>query len=339
VVTAARVAALLAALAAAGCSGKMFRPLTPRVVEDEGAAVNVDGIYVARFIGGGLDDTSGVTFGLEVSWRAPARVGEARLTSLLLPACASGMRSKNVISARGQPGAEELTVTFPRRAVDKAGVLADGPAALDLLVFPSDRSTAGRCVRIPVRAGGAAPEEWVHHAVLVGGEERVMVFHSGVPGLESPGVVLGLGLGAWSGRWRWMLEGEGGFSGRVDPSTGQSGMGRLFGMWGGSASASTLLLSRGRFGLGAIGGYELLRGEPSGPTPAGVTLAPLTLHGPRAGLRLLYLVDPLAWPGFRSPRDAFVGGLAVYGGTWWDGRELQHPSPFYAVSLEGNIGF
>src|SRR5262249_32988811 len=137
------------------------------------------------------------------------------------------------------------------------GFFQDRSATLDLMVFSTDRSAPGRCLRVPLVDAGVPPEatQWAHNALLIGGEERVMVFHSAIPGLRTPGLVLGVGMGRWNGRWAWMLEGEGGFSGRADPVTGESAGGRLFTLWGGSLSANTLLFNHGHFGLGAIGGY------------------------------------------------------------------------------------
>jgi hypothetical protein len=342
VVTATRAAALLATFAAAGCSGKMFRPVVPHVVEEADRAVKIDGMYVVHFPGETIDDAQGLRFDLEVFSPAAARVGEVRLSALHLPACASGLKSKIIVSAPGSDvRTQDVEVAFSRPAAEAAGMFADRSATLDLLLFSADRSAPAHCLRIRVVDSAVAADaaQWVHRALLLGGEERVMIFHSAIPGLKNPGLVLGLGLGAWNGRWRWMLEGEGGFSGRADPVTGETGGGRLFTLWGGSLSGSTLLLNRGRFGLGAIGGYEVLRGSANGPVTPGVTIAPMTLHGPRVGVRLLYLVDPLAWPGFKSPRDAFGGGIAIYAGNWWNGGDLRNPSPFFAVSLEGNLGF
>lgn len=337
------LAGLSATLAVAGCSGKMFRPMTPRFALDPDVAVKLDGIYVTRMPGSTFDDAMGIRMMLEVDRRAPVRIAEAKLTTPAIPPCASGIKAKQIVSAgRYGPGSEAITLEFSRPAVEAAHVFHDRSAVLDLTVFPTDRSAPGRCIRIAVIEPDGPPDaaRWVHRAFLIGGEERVMFLHSQTPGLENLGLVLAVGVGAWQGRWRWMLAGEGGFVGRGDATGGgQAGMGPLFGLWGGSASASTLLLDRGRFGLGTIAGYEVLRGVPGGPTTADPPPPAMTLHGPRVGLQLLYLIDPLAWPGFASPRDAFVGGLTIYAGHWWSGTDLARPSPFLAISLEGNLGF
>jgi hypothetical protein len=238
----------------------------------------------------------------------------------------------------GEP--EDLTISFSRGDAIAAGIFADRSAALDLALFPADPDAPARCLRIPLMEAAPSGDQWVHHAFLVGGEERLMFLHSSLPRLRTPGLILGVGMGAWSGRWRWMLEGEGGFTGRADPTTNQGGDGRLFGLWGGGASVSTLVFARGRLGLGVLGGYELLRGASSGPLDAsGASPPSLLLQGPRLGFRVLYLVDPLAWSGFRSPPDAFDGGITVYVGNWWNGVDVLHPSPFVSVALEGNLGF
>jgi hypothetical protein len=336
------VVGLTAALAVAGCSGKMFRPVTPHAAADPDIVARVDSIYVVHFPGETLDDTLGVRIELVVAWRVPTRIGEARLTSSAAPACASGVKTKQSVSAdRYNTGPERISLAFSRPAVEAAHLFDDRSSVLDLTLFPADRSAPGRCVRIAVVESGAPPDaaQWIHRPLLIGGEERVMIFHSQIPGLTSPALLLGVGMGTWYGRWSWMVEAEGGFSGRADPTTGQTGEGRLFGLWGGSASASTLLFDRGKFGLGTIAGYEVLRGVATGPMSAGSVAEPLMLHGPRVGLRLLYLVDPLAWRGFRSPPDAFTGGLTVYVGNWWNGGNLGSASPFLGFALEGNLGF
>ena len=334
------VAGLTAAVAITGCSGKTFRPVLPRQAADPDVGVNIDNIYVTHFPGELLDATYGIRVNLEVSWRAPTRIGEARLTSAGGPLCASGIKATQTISAeRYGSGPEQIALAFSRPAAEANHLLDQPTSVLDLTVFPTDRSAPGRCIRIALVEPGGPPDavQWLHRPFLIGGEERVMIVHSQIPGLESVGLVLGLGVGFWNQRWRWMLGVEGGFSGRSDTTTGETGNGRLFGMGGFSASGSTLLFNHGRFGLGAIGGYELLRGNPSGPS---VTPPPsLTLHGPRVGLRLLYLVDPLTWPGFRSPPDAFAAGLTIYAGNWWNGTDLHSASPFLGISLEGNLGF
>ena len=341
-----RAAPLLAGLSGAlvaGCSGKMFRPVTPRMAVDSAAAVKLDGIYVTHMPGSTFDENMGVRLGLEVDARAPVRIGEARLTTSLVPPCASGIKATQIVSAnRYGPGPETITLAFSRPAVEAAHVFVDRSAVLDLTVFPAGGSTAGRCIRIAVVEPGGPPDaaRWVHRAFLFGGEERVMFVHSQIPRLENLGLVLAVGMGAWHGRWRWMLAGEGGFVGRADTTGGQAGMRPFLGLWGGSASASTLVFDRGRFGLGTIAGYEVLRAVPGGPASvADPTPTAMTLHGPRIGLQLLYLIDPLAWPGFESPRDAFVGGLTLYVGNWWSGTDLGRPSPFLAISIEGNLGF
>ena len=130
-----------------------------------------------------------------------------------------------------------------------------------------------------------------------------------------------------------MIEGEAGFGARPPGTTDK---GPLFDLWGGGASVSTLLSSHGRLGLGALVGYEVLRGAPGGRVDgAGNPLPSLTLHGPRLGLRLLYLVDPLSWRAFRSPPDAWATALTLYVGSWWSGLDVSHPSPFLGVALEG----
>ena len=334
--------ALSAALAFTGCSGKMFRPVTPHAAEDPNFAVRVEGIYVTHMPGSTLDEARGVSIGLEVDWRAPIRIGEARLTTAAVPPCSSGVKAKDIVSAgRYGPGPEEVALSFSRPDVEGARVFDDGSAVLDLTVFPADRSAPGRCLRIAVVEPGGPPDaaQWVHHAFLLGGEERVMFFfHSRVPKLETPGLILGVGMGAWYGRWNWMIEGEGGLAGRTD-ATDANGMRALFGLWGGSVAAGTLLFHHGKFGLGTLAGYEVLRGVPGDPIPADPMPEPMTLHGPRVGLRLLYLVDPLAWPHFRSPPDAFVGGLSFYAGNWWSGTDLGRASPFLGFAFEGNLGF
>jgi hypothetical protein len=338
---AARLVVGLTALAVAGCSGKTFRPVMPRAAEDSDVAVNVDNIYVTHFPGVTLDDSLGVRMNLEVAWRVPTRIGEARLTSAAAPRCASGTKAKQIISAeRYGPGPEQIALAFSRPAVEAAHLFDQPSSVLDLTVFPADRSAPGRCIRIAVVVPGGPPDatQWLHRPFLIGGEERVLIVDSQIPGLRSVGLVLGLGVGFWNDRWRWMLGVEGGFSGRTDTTTGETGMGRLYGMGGFSASASTLLFERGRFGLGTIAGYELLHATPSGPSAAGPPPS-LMLHGPRVGLRLLYLVDPLEWPGFRSPPDAFTAGLTVYVGNWWNGGDLRSASPFLGIALEGNLGF
>jgi hypothetical protein len=335
------IVGLTAALAAAGCSGKTFRPVTPHAAADPDVVARVDSIYVVHFPGETIDETTGINVNLVVAWRVPTRIGEARLTSSSAAPCASGVKTKQSISAdRYSSGPEKIALAFSRPAVEAAHVFDGGSAVMDLSLFSDDRSAPGRCVRIAVVEPGGPPDaaQWIHRPFLIGGEERVMLVHSQIPGLNSLGLILGVGVGYWHNRWRLMFEAEGGFSSRTDTTTGETGMGRLFGLWGGSASASTLLFDRGRFGLGAIGGYEMLHGVASGPTAAGPPPS-LVLHGPRVGLRLLYLVDPLAWPGFRSPRDAFDGGLTIYVGNWWNGGDFGSASPFLGISLEGNLGF
>jgi hypothetical protein len=336
------VAGLTAAIAVAGCSGRTFRPVMPHAAVDPDVGVNVDNIYVTHFPGEMLDTSYGVRVNLEVAWRAPTRIGEARLTSSAGPLCASGVKAREIVSAeRYGSGPEQIALAFSRPAVEAAHLFEQPSSVLDLTAFPAtDRSAPGRCIRIAVVEPGGAPDatQWLHRPFLIGGEERVMIVHSQIPGLDSIGLVLGLGVGFWNDRWRWMIGVEGGFSGRSDTTTGETGMGQLYGMGGFSASASTLLFNRGRFGLGTIGGYELLHATPSGPSAAG-TPPSLMLHGPRVGLRLLYLVDPLAWPGFRSPPDAFTAGLTVYAGNWWNGGDFSRPNPFLGISIEGNIGF
>jgi hypothetical protein len=334
------VAGLTAALAVAGCSGKTFRPVMPRAAVDPDVGVNVDDIYVTHFPGVTFDETYGIRMNLEVSWRAPTRIGEARLTSAAAPLCASGVKATQMVSAeRYGAGPERIALAFSRPAAE-ANHLFDQPSSvLDLTLFPTDRSAPGRCIRIALVEPSGPPDaaQWLHRPFLIGGEERVMIIHSQIPGVESVGLVLGLGVGFWNQRWRWMLGVEGGFTGRSDTTTGATGEGRLYGMGGFSAAASTLLFKRGGFGLGAIGGYELLHGTASGPS---VNTPPsLMLHGPRVGLRLLYLIDPLQWPGFRSPPDAFTAGLTIYAGNWWNGTDLHSASPFLGFSLEGNLGF
>src|SRR5204863_7808814 len=71
------VAGLTAAVAIAGCSGRTFRPVLPRAAVDPEVGVNVDNIYVTHFPGELLDATYGIRVNLEVSWRAPTRIGEA----------------------------------------------------------------------------------------------------------------------------------------------------------------------------------------------------------------------------------------------------------------------
>jgi hypothetical protein len=314
------------------------------VAVDPNFAVNLTDIYVTHFPGAELDEIRGFNMSLEVDWRAPIRVGEARLTTPAVRPCSSGVKARTIVSAdRYGQGPEVIALAFSRPAVEGAHVFDDGAAVLDLTVFPAaDRSAPGRCVRIAVVDPGGPPDaaQWVHHAFLFGGEERVMFFpHSRIPKLETPGLVLGIGMGAWHGRWSWMIEGEGGLAGRAGTTNGQPGMGALFGLWGGSVAAGTLLLQHGKFGLGTIAGYEVLRGVPGGPTDADPMPTSMTLHGPRLGLRLLYLIDPLAWPHFRSPPDAFVGGLTFYVGNWWSGGDLGRAAPFLGFAIEGNLGF
>ena len=331
-----RVSSLIAvALATVSCSGKAFRPLTPRTAADADVRASVESIYVTKFPGGDFDEHFGLRLAVEAEQAPGVSLGRARLSSTRLAPCASGVPATEQSAIRAQaPEPAPQVLAFSRPA--GAPFFEDGTAALDLIVFPADRSQPAHCLRIPLVEPGPG-DAWVHHAFLLGGEERVLVLHSNVPGLQSPALLLGLSMGAWQGRWRWMIEGEGGFADRADASPTTDASTALFGLWGGGASAGRLLFTHGHFGLDAVGGYELLRGVPSGGVGA---LPPsLTLHGPRLGLRFLYLVDPLQWPRFRSPLDASTGGLAVYVGDWWNGTALTHPSPFVAFGLEGNVGF
>ena len=89
---------------------------------------------------------------------------------------------------------------------------------------------------------------------------------------------------------------------------------------GRSTPISTLVSASGHRGIAILGGYEALHSTASGPADTtGAGLATTVLHGPRLGVHLLYLVDPLRWPGFRGPADAFVGGsrftLVIGGAT------------------------
>jgi hypothetical protein len=333
---------VLAALAATGCSGKLFRPRTPPEAADADARVRIEHVYVTKFPGSDFDEHFGARLALEVERRPGASLGRARLTSARLTPCASGLIANEASTVIDHVGPETQVLAFSRPGAVAAGFFDDGTAALDLAIFPADRGQQGRCLRIPLfdTPPSAAPEAaWVHHAFLLAGEERLLVLHSTIPGLKSPALLLGVGMGGWSGRWRWMIEGEGGFSDRLEaaPPAGAAGSSALFGLWGGGASASTLLLARGHFGLGALGGYEVLRGVPGGGT--GPKPETLTLHGPRVGLRFIYLIDPLRWPGFASPLDSSVGALAVYAGDWWSGAEVGHQSPFLGFALEGNLAF
>jgi hypothetical protein len=335
-------AALVAlALTTSGCSGKLYRPRLAREATDEDVRVRIDHLYVTKFPGSEADEQMGVRLWLSVQRRPGASLGRARLTSTRSPPCASGVVA-NEATTTNPVGSESQVLAFSRPAAVAAGFFDDGTAALDVAVFPPDHSQPGHCLRLPLFdvPPQITPEvAWVHHAFLLGGEERVLFLRSDIPGLKSPALLLGIGMGAWSGRWRWMIEGEGGFSDREDPTAAPTDHSPLFGLWGGGASACTLLLAHGHFGLGAIGGYEVLRGQPGGGQS---TLPPpptLTLHGPRVGLRFIYLIDPLRWPGFQSPLDAFSAALAVYAGDWWNGAELGRQSPFVGAALEGNLGF
>jgi hypothetical protein len=328
------------ALATSGCSGKLYRPRLAREATDADVRVRLEHIYVTKFPGREIDEAMGVRLSLAIQRRPGASLGRARLTSTRSSPCASGVVANEATTTLEPVGTEAQVLAFSRPAAVAAGFFGDGTAALDLAVY-SDGSGQGHCLRIPlfdVPPEGTPEVAWVHHAFLLGGEERVLFLHSGIPGLKSPALLLGVGMGAWSGRWRWMIEGEGGFSDRMDAAAAAAAdTSPLFGLWGGGLSVSTLLLSRGHLGLGALGGYEVLRGEPGGgmsPKPP-----PLTLHGPRVGLRFMYLIDPLRWPGFQSPLDAYSAALAVYAGDWWNGTAVDRQSPFLGVALEGNLGF
>jgi hypothetical protein len=338
-------AALVAvAVATSGCSGKLYRPRLAREATDEDVRVRIDHLYVTKFPGSDIDEQVGVRLWTTVQLRPGASLGRAHLTSTRSAPCASGVVANEATTMAVPAGPQSQVLAFSRPAALAAGFFDDGTAALDVAVFPPDHSQKGHCLRLPLFdvPPQATPQvdtvAWVHHAFLLGGEERVLLLRSDIPGLKSPGLLLGLGMGAWSGRWRWMIQAEGGVSDRVDPNAPNDRT-PLFGLWGGGASVSTLLLARGHFGLGALGGYEVLRGQPGG----GQSMLPppptLTLHGPRVGLRFIYLIDPLRWPGFQSPLDAFSAALAVYAGDWWNGTGVGRQSPFVGFALEGNLGF
>jgi len=325
----------------AGAEGS--RRTTPGYGSDGEVVVQVRSLYVTKFPGTDFDDHAGLRFSLDVGRRqgvkllgGQLKVGQARLTSSHLPECSSGLASKSETwkaGAAGEP--DQLVVAFSRPAAVAAGIF-QGLSALDVQVFPAGGRQDARCVRIPIVNNGR-DDPWVNRPFLVGAEERLIFMHSTAPGLRSPALILGFGVGAWAGRWRWMIEGEAG-SGSAPPGT--TDRGSLVDLLGGGASVSTILSSSGRLGLGALAGYEVLRGAPGGGVDAaGAPLPSLTLQGPRLGLRFLYLVDPLAWPGFRSPPDAWATALTLYVGNWWSGFDVSHPSPFLGVALEGNLGF
>jgi hypothetical protein len=342
-----RAAPWLAVALAAGCSGKMFHPRTAREASDADARVRIESVYATKFPGTEIDEHIGVRLYLKVERAPGASLGRARLTSTRLAPCDSGLVANEPDTMPDRWGPETQVLAFSRPAAVSAGLFDDGSAALDVAVFSADHNRPGQCLRIPLFDNNAPTlfdePAWANHPVLFGGEERLAFLHSDVPGLKSPALLLGVGFGAWSGRWRWMLEFEGGFSDRADTLPSPPGVvpsGRpspLFGLIGGGASVSTLLVSRGHFGLGALGGYDVLHGIPSGgdgPKPES-----LLLHGPRVGLRFMYLIDPLKWPGFESPLDASTGALAIYAGDWWNGSDVGRQSPFVGVALEGNVGF
>lgn len=319
------------------------RSTTPGSGGDGEVVVQVMSLYVTKFPGTGFDDHAGLRFSLEVGRRQGAKlmggqltVGQARLTSSHLPECSSGLASKSETWEAGAVGEpDRLVVAFSRPAAVAASTF-QGFSALDVQIVRVGGGDSARCVRIPIVNDGR-DAQWVNRPFLVGAEERLMFTHSTAPGLRSPVLVFGAGVGAWAGRWRWMIEGEIG-SGAAPPGT--TDRGPLFDLLGGGASVSTILSSTGHLGLGALAAYEVLRGAPGGGTDAaGAPLPSLTLQGPRLGLRFLYLVDPLSWPGFRSPPDAWADALTLYVGNWWSGLDVSHPSPFLGVALEGNLGF
>jgi hypothetical protein len=309
----ARVLALLAigALSVACSGSRLYRPKTAHVGHAPGAAVDARQIWTQP--ASESYPPSGV-----VSVRAVYQIhpGAALTSPRLVPAtsapCEGGIGPRATADV-GTPARADalpsgsLGITFARDAVDRDGLLWSQPTMLDLTVLYAG-APAG-CLRTPLVEAGAAPE-WTDVPVgSVGVGLRVLTPLHRIYGVDAATMFV-VRFGRWLGPVRLRAELAGG--GALAHGTNANLTGYSYGA---GLLADYLLLSAGRFGLGAMVGYDFtgisFAANIDSFSHDGAGFAG-PIYGPRAGLSFGMIPERAPGSAFRVRPDARSTTLEIF---------------------------
>jgi hypothetical protein len=287
---------------AGGCA-RLYSPRALHVAHSRDASI--EATHLATLPGSAIyPPVGGIVVEGKYSNSSETSLGGGRISAASEPPCSGGVATSTLYTS-----ADEGTFVagFHRDSIDRQGLLAREATSLDVTVL--DRNATPQCVRVPMVVDPKTPE-WSQSPIFSFGYgiDVLVPFHP-IYAVDAASMFV-VRMGPWIGPVRLRTElGIGGALMR-NPNANLVGYAYRAGLL-----IDTLLLHRGRFGLGVGAGYDTtgisLGANVEQLSHEGEGFQGL-ISGPRGGVSFALLPQVPPGPAFEARPDAASATFEIY---------------------------